>query len=88
MSKRKKAILFVVMTMLLMTAATIVVSANPPANAPPDMQATMKEGLDNLISQLFGILGIAVPVVLSFIGAKIAITKGISLFKSLTGRAG
>jgi hypothetical protein len=70
-----------------MTLAAVTVSANATPPEVPDMKATMQVGLDNLLAQLFGILGIVIPVVLTFVGAKIAITKGIALFKSMTGRA-
>ena len=84
----KKRLILAAVVVLMMAALSISVSANTTTPAPPDMTAAMQTSLDGLLTQIFAIIGIVVPVVLAIVGGKLAITKGISIFKSLTNKGG
>lgn len=81
MSKRKR-VLFIVAMAAVMTILTVVsVSATG-----YDMTSDMTTGINAVSTQIMSIIGVVVPVVLGIVGAKLAIVKGISIFKSLTNK--
>jgi len=82
----KKLIIFAVIVTIFAAITAVGVSASTTQPELPDMTATMQSSLDGLLTQVFAIIGIVVPVVLAIVGGKIAITKGIQIFKSMTGR--
>lgn len=84
MKKSKKVLMLLCMVAVMTVLTVCVVSAAEPAQY--DMTADMTKGIGDIATQIFAVIGIIVPVVLTIVGAKIGITKAISIFKSLTGK--
>jgi len=51
-----------------------------------DVVSTLSTSATTIVDQLMSILTVVVPVVIGFVAAKIGITKGIGVLKSLVGK--
>jgi len=88
MYKRVAAVMTVVMTFAMTYAMNVLVWASEPTNPATgyDMKSAIDTGIKSMSTDIMGIISVVVPVVLGIVGAKLAISKGISIFKSLTNK--
>ena len=72
---------------LFTTALMIMVFSVKAFGADLDVTEIIGSGVTEIISQLMAILGLVVAGIIGFVGARLAITKGIQLFRALVNRA-
>ena len=83
MKKNIFRMLSLTLVAVMFTCMTVYASSVPSF----DLVGEITSSMSDMSTQVFGAIGIIVPVVLSIVGAKVAISVGINVFKSLTGRA-
>ena len=75
-------------TMLLLTVLVLVLTASTTVFANTfDIVPSITTAMGELTTQFWAVVGVVIPVVLAIVGGKLVITKGIQIFKTLTGRA-
>jgi hypothetical protein len=81
----KKLAFMVFLTSLIVLALGTTALANPTTGY--DITTAVGTTLGELTSQFWALIAVIVPVVLTIVGGRLVITKGIGWFKSLTGKA-
>jgi hypothetical protein len=85
MKKMFKKFSTIVLFALFVLVMSVVAYADPVATI--DVANLIGTGVTDIIAQLMAILALVVGGIMVFVGARLAINKGISLFRSLVNRA-
>ena len=85
--KSKGAKLLVMSMMISMLAVCSAIGASAETGTSADLSSSFSSALSTIQSDIFGFIGMALPVGLAVFGAIIAIKKGIGFVRCLIGKS-